>query len=151
MKTNKRKVDVSKRVKSSKKRKNSDSGNDDDSEDTKLTESDNEEAADSDDYEVDKLVEVRKKRDGTREFLVRWKKWSPKYDTWEPENNLSCPELIEEFMAENVAVSKKKTPTKATRSPATPKSKKSITFSTQNDNRRSSKRTTTKVTYGEDD
>lgn len=54
-------------------------------------------------------------------------------------------------MTENVVVSKKKTPTKENRSKGTPKSRKSITFSTQNDNRRSSKRTTTKVTYGEDD
>lgn len=33
-----------------------------------------------------------------REFLVHWKRWSSDYDTWEPEKNLSCPDLIEKFM-----------------------------------------------------
>ncbi|CAO1432564.1 unnamed protein product [Diamesa serratosioi] len=143
IKATKRSSDVSSKTKT-KKRKISDSGNDDDEA------SEEEEAADSDDYEVDKLVEVRKKRDGSREFLVRWKKWSSKYDTWEPENNLSCPELIEKFMAQNVDVVKKGS-TKALR--ATPKARKSITFSTQNDKRRSSKRNAVKgkITYNEDD
>lgn len=53
-----------------------------------------------DEYEVDKIVEMRFKRDGKREFLVHWKRWSSSYDTWEPEENLSCPELIEKFMEE---------------------------------------------------
>lgn len=56
------------------------------------------EGEDGAEYEVDKIVEMRFKRDGKREFLVHWKKWSSKYDTWEPEENLSCPELIEKFM-----------------------------------------------------
>lgn len=38
------------------------------------------------------------KRNGTREFLVQWKHWSSEYNTWEPEANLNCPELIEKFM-----------------------------------------------------
>lgn len=41
---------------------------------------------------------MRAKRDGTREFLVHWKRWSSNYDTWEPEEHLSCPDLIEKFM-----------------------------------------------------
>lgn len=51
-----------------------------------------------DEYEVDKIVEVRHKKDGTREFKIHWKRWSSDYDTWEPEENLSCAELIEKFM-----------------------------------------------------
>ena len=35
---------------------------------------------------------------GSREFLVRWKGWGPGDDTWEPEDNLDCPEIIEKFM-----------------------------------------------------
>lgn len=49
-------------------------------------------------YEVEKIVQMRYKRDGGREFLVHWKRWSKDYDTWEPEENLSCPDLIEKFM-----------------------------------------------------
>lgn len=130
-----------------KKRKNSDSGNDEDDafSDQSINKVSND--GDSDDYEVDKLVEVRKKRDGTREFLVRWKKWSSKYDTWEPEDNLSCPELIIKFMAENVDAVKKSTPSKELR--GTPKATKKLSFSTKTDSRRASKRTTNKVTYVE--
>lgn len=49
-------------------------------------------------YEVERIVEMRMKKDGTREFLVHWKRWSSDYDTWEPEKNLSCPDLIEKFL-----------------------------------------------------
>ncbi|CAG9809670.1 unnamed protein product [Chironomus riparius] len=49
-------------------------------------------------YEVERIVEMRMKKDGSREFLVHWKRWSTDYDTWEPEKNLSCPDLIEKFM-----------------------------------------------------
>lgn len=51
-----------------------------------------------DEYEVDKIIEMRMKKNGTREFLVHWKKWSSEYDTWEPEANLSCPDIIDKFM-----------------------------------------------------
>lgn len=51
-----------------------------------------------DEYEVDKIIEMRMKKNGTREFLVHWKKWSSEYDTWEPEANLSCPDIIDRFM-----------------------------------------------------
>lgn len=47
---------------------------------------------------MDKIIDVRNKKDGTREFKVHWKRWSSAYDTWEPEENLSCAELIEKFM-----------------------------------------------------
>ena len=36
----------------------------------------------------------------TRFFLVRWKGCPPEEDTWEPEENLNCEELIEKFMQE---------------------------------------------------
>lgn len=48
-------------------------------------------------YEVDKIVEMRMKTDGTREFLVHWKRWSSEHDTWEPEENLNCKDLIDKF------------------------------------------------------
>jgi len=53
-------------------------------------------------YEVGRILEVKfSKVGGKREFLVRWKGWGPDGDTWEPEENLDCEELIEKFMAKH--------------------------------------------------
>jgi chromobox protein 5 len=43
-------------------------------------------------------MEVHFKKDGSREFLIHWKGFSHKDDTWEPEKNLNCPDLINKFM-----------------------------------------------------
>lgn len=53
---------------------------------------------DNKEYEVDRIIEVYFKKDKSREFLIRWKGFSAKEDTWEPEKNLNCPDLIEKFM-----------------------------------------------------
>ncbi|XP_011496142.1 PREDICTED: uncharacterized protein LOC105360841 [Ceratosolen solmsi marchali] len=58
----------------------------------------NEDIEDSKEYEVEKIIEVHFKKNKTREFLVRWKGFSPNEDTWEPEKHLNCPELINKFM-----------------------------------------------------
>jgi len=53
-------------------------------------------------YEVARILEVKfSKVGGKREFLVRWKGWGPDGDTWEPEENLDCEELIEKFMVKH--------------------------------------------------
>jgi len=49
-------------------------------------------------YEVGRITEVKFRKDGTREFLIRWKGHGPEVDSWEPEENLDCPEKIEKFM-----------------------------------------------------
>ena len=38
-------------------------------------------------------------QDDSRVFLIRWKGCTSKDDTWEPEDNLDCEDLIEKFMA----------------------------------------------------
>lgn len=50
-------------------------------------------------YEVHRILEVKFNKDKTREFLIRWKGTGPEGDTWEPEANLDCKDLIEVFMA----------------------------------------------------
>lgn len=47
---------------------------------------------------MDRIIEVHHRRDGTREFLVSWKGYPSAANSWEPENNLNCSELIEKFM-----------------------------------------------------
>lgn len=36
---------------------------------------------------------------GRRQFLVRWKGYGESADTWENEKDLSCPKLIQEYLA----------------------------------------------------
>ncbi|KAK7573797.1 hypothetical protein V9T40_010988 [Parthenolecanium corni] len=67
------------------------------------SESDDEDATD---YEVLKIVDVRYTKSDKREFLIRWKNYSPKQDSWEPEENLSCDELISKFLEEQEKRSK---------------------------------------------
>ncbi|XP_026499182.2 chromobox protein homolog 1-like [Vanessa tameamea] len=49
-------------------------------------------------YEVERILEVHHKKNGAREFLIHWKGWASQFDSWEPESNLNCPELIKKFM-----------------------------------------------------
>merc|ERR1711872_431845 len=42
-------------------------------------------------------ISKRRVRQGTTEFLVKWKGWSQKYCTWEPEENILDPRLIQQF------------------------------------------------------
>ncbi|XP_029173371.1 chromobox protein homolog 1-like [Nylanderia fulva] len=85
-KTGSPKTDKSKKSKgSSKKTENDEQNNKDDREGLK-------------EFEVERIIEVRFKKSGTKEFLIRWKGFSPADDTWEPEKNLNCPELIDKFM-----------------------------------------------------
>lgn len=34
-------------------------------------------------------------------FKIRWKGYDEKDDTWEPEKDLSCPEIIERYVTEH--------------------------------------------------
>ncbi|CAG9857494.1 unnamed protein product [Phyllotreta striolata] len=52
----------------------------------------------NEDFEVDKILDVHFCKDGKREFLVSWKGYSMKESSWEPEENMSCKELIAKFM-----------------------------------------------------
>lgn len=64
-------------------------------------------ANDSDDdnvYEVEKLLD-HKVENGVRSYLVRWTGYSPKYDSWEKESNLKCPEILSAY---NASVTAKK-------------------------------------------
>lgn len=65
-----------------------DGGDDDDDEEETVGE-----------YEVDRILEVHHKKNGKREFLVHWKGYTSKDNTWEPEEHMNCQDLIEKFMA----------------------------------------------------
>lgn len=56
------------------------------------------ENADADGYEVDEIVDHKYKGKSKKLYKIRWKNYGPEDDTWEPEESLSCPELIEKYL-----------------------------------------------------
>lgn len=54
--------------------------------------------ADKSGYEVEDIVGCKCKR-GTKYFKIRWKNHDADQDTWECEHDLSCPKLIQRYLA----------------------------------------------------
>jgi hypothetical protein len=87
-------------------------------------------------YEVEKIIDVHFKRNGEREFLIRWKGFKSDSDTWEPEDNVNCADLIEKFMKKvNEAKGKQSKELRTDRNHT-----KRFTLSTNDSGRRISKR-----------
>jgi hypothetical protein len=49
-----------------------------------------------DEFEVERILDKRR-RNGTTEYLVKWKDYSESENTWEPTRNLHCPDRVTQF------------------------------------------------------
>jgi len=63
-------------------------------------------------YSVEKILDKRL-RHGKVEYLIKWEGYPDSENTWEPQANLDCPEIIQGF--EDAAKSKKETDKKRKR------------------------------------
>jgi hypothetical protein len=68
----------------------------------KMSSSERSESSDSETssatYEVSKTIDHRVDKHGHRRFLVQWKGYGAADNTWEPEENLDCPNLLQEYL-----------------------------------------------------
>jgi chromobox protein 1 len=48
-------------------------------------------------YVVERIVDKRKLKKRGVEYLIKWKDWPESTNTWEPIENLNCPQMITDF------------------------------------------------------
>ncbi|XP_034257060.1 chromobox protein homolog 5-like [Thrips palmi] len=82
------------------------------------------------DLEVEEILDCKKDATGQVLYLLKWKGFTEEHNSWEPEANLGCPELLEAFKAKRA---KKEAPTRG------PGPKKVVRRSKDSNTRRDSK------------
>jgi len=73
-------------------------------------------------YSVEKILDKRVKG-GKTEYLIKWEGYPDSENTWEPEDNLDCPDIISAFEAKNKAKKEEKRKKKEADTPSSKKKK----------------------------
>lgn len=60
-----------------------------------------EESEEQDEYVVEKIL-AQRKRKKKYEYLIKWKYWPESDSSWEPEENLLCPDILNDFLQERI-------------------------------------------------
>lgn len=64
----------------------------------KIEPSGNESDDSGEEYEVERIVDMRCTKDNTREFMIQWKGYRSEYNEWKREDDLNCPDLLKAFL-----------------------------------------------------
>ena len=65
-------------------------------------------------YRVETVLEMRESANGKREFLIQWKGWGPKWNNWEPEENIIARRLLRKFHKKKRSVEEAPPPSRST-------------------------------------
>jgi len=81
--------------------------------------------AEEEEYTVEKILDKRT-RGGKTEYLIKWEGYPDSENTWEPDENLDCPEIISAFEEKLKAKKDDKKRKKDAESPAQKKKSKIV-------------------------
>ena len=83
-----------------------------------VSDEDDDDDDDEDMYEVDALLDRRRGEGGGVEYLVKWKGWGHRFNTWEPAAHITSPQLLREFVETRLRADGRVPPLSLSPSPA---------------------------------
>lgn len=63
-----------------------------------------EQEIDNTSYDVEKILDVRYNKRGKPEYKLKWSGYDDEFNSWVPEDNIDCPELIKEYHSQPIEI-----------------------------------------------